>query len=79
MGGMDMDSGSTAELRDEYHQVTGALDMIVLLREEMEQWLEEAQDESKHETLENVVGHLLALEDEYKHRSADLKKKLASG
>jgi len=74
-----MDSGSTAELRDEYHQVTGALDMIVLLREEMEQWLEEAQDESKHETLENVVGHLLALEDEYKHRSADLKKKLASG
>ena len=73
-----MDAGSTAELRDQFHRVTGALDIIVLLREEMEQWLEEAQDDSKHETLENVVGHLQAMEDEYKHRSADLLGKLAS-
>ena len=73
-----MDAGSSAELRDQFHQVSGALDIIVLLREEMEQWLEEAQDDSKHETLENVVGHLLAMEDEYKHRSADLLGKLAS-
>jgi len=74
-----MDSGSTAELREQFHQLTGALDVIVLLREEMEQWLEEAQDDSKHETLENVVGHLLAMENEYKHRSAALQEKLASG
>jgi len=76
---MSMGSGNTAELRDQFQQVTGALDIIVLLREEMEQWLEEAQDDSKHETLENVVGHLLAMEDEYKHRSAALQQKLASG
>jgi len=74
-----MGSGSTAELRDQLHRVAGALDIIVLLREEMEQWLEEAQDDSKHETLENVVGHLLAMEDEYKHRSTDLQERLASG
>ena len=73
-----MDAGSSAELRDQFHQVTGALDIIVLLREEMEQWLEEAQDESKQETLENVVGHLSAMEDEYKHRSAELQERLAA-
>ena len=73
-----MDSGSTAKLHDQFQQLTGALDIIVLLREEMEQWLEEAQDASKQETLENVVGHLLAMEDEYRHRSADLRGKLAS-
>ena len=74
---MSMDSGNTAELRDQLHQVTGALDMLVLLREEMEQWLEEAQDDSKQEALENVVGHLQAMEEEYKHRRASLREKLA--
>jgi hypothetical protein len=78
MGEMTMDSGSTADLHDQFQQLAGALDIIVLLREEMEQWLEEAQDDSKHETLENVVGHLLAMEDEYKHRSAELQVKLTS-
>ncbi|HYQ70780.1 MAG TPA: hypothetical protein VET88_02505 [Gammaproteobacteria bacterium] len=73
-----MDSGSTETLHDQFQQLTGALDMIVLLREEMEQWLEEAQDESKQETLENVVGHLSAMEDEYKHRSAELQERLAA-
>jgi hypothetical protein len=79
MGEMKMGSGDTVELRDQLHQLTGALDIIVLLREEMEQWLEEAQDDSKQETLENVVGHLLAMENEYKHRHADLQDKLAPG
>ena len=76
---MSMDSGSTAKLHDQFQQLTGALDIIVLLREEMEQWLEEAQDDSKHETLENVVGHLQAMEDEYRHRSVELQNKLGSG
>jgi hypothetical protein len=34
----------------------------------MEQWLEEAQDASKQETLENVVGHLAVMEEEYHRR-----------
>ena len=56
------------EKRDELHKLAGALDMLTLLREEMEQWLEEAQDASKQETLENVVAHLEAMEAEYHRR-----------
>ncbi|MGD8631694.1 MAG: hypothetical protein PVG72_13325 [Gammaproteobacteria bacterium] len=61
------------EKRDELNRLVGAIDMISLLREEMEQWLEEAQDESKQETLENVVGHLGAIEEEYRQRHATLQ------
>ena len=56
------------EKRDELHELIGALDILSLLREEMEQWLEEAQDASKQETLENVVGHLAVMEEEYHRR-----------
>ena len=48
--------------------------MVSMIREEMEQWLEEAQDESKQETLENVVGHLGAIEEEYRQRHEALKE-----
>jgi hypothetical protein len=63
---MGVDKAS--ENRDELHEVIGALDILTLLREEMEQWLEEAQDASKQETLENVVGHLAVMEEEYHRR-----------
>lgn len=56
------------EKRDELHELTGALDILTSLREEMEQWLEEAQDASKQEALENVVGHLAVMEEEYRRR-----------
>jgi hypothetical protein len=65
------------EKRDELNQLVGAIDVISLLREEMEQWLEEAQDESKQETLENVVGHLGAIEEEYRQRRVSLQKTMA--
>jgi hypothetical protein len=58
--------------RDEINKLLGAIDMVSLLREEFEQWLEEAQDESKQEALENVVGHLGAVEEEYRRRHAAL-------
>jgi len=73
--GIIMESNATAELRDQLHEAIGAVDILFLLREEMEQWLEEAQDKSKREALENVVGHLQAMEDEYKHRRDNLKEK----
>jgi hypothetical protein len=57
-----------SEKRDELHELVGALNMLTMLREEMEQWLEEAQDASKQETLENIVGHLTAMEAEYYRR-----------
>jgi hypothetical protein len=63
--------------RDELNRIVGASDMISLLLEEMEQWLEEAQDESKQETLENVVGHLGSMQEEYRQRLAALQKALA--
>jgi hypothetical protein len=63
---MSVDKAS--ENRDELHELIGALDILTLLREEMEQWLEEAQDASKQETLENVVGHLAVMEEEYHRR-----------
>ena len=54
-------------------QLIGALDIIDLLREELEQWLEEAQDESKRECLENVVGHIGAIEVSYRQRLNDMQ------
>lgn len=54
-------------------QLIGALDIIDLLREEFEQWLEEAQDESKRECLENVVGHIGAIEVRYRQRLNEMQ------
>jgi len=54
-------------------QLIGALDIIDLLREELEQWLEEAQDESKRECLENVVGHIGAIEVGYRERLHEMQ------
>ena len=71
-----MPDKSIPELRAELHELTGAVDILTLLREEMEQWLEEAQDSSKQETLENVVGHLEAMEAEYTRRCNDARKQL---
>jgi hypothetical protein len=51
-------------------QLTGALDILDILREEMEQWLDEAQDESTRECLENVLGHIGAVEATYRERLA---------
>ena len=55
-------------------QLVGALDILDVLREEMEQWLDEAQDESKQECLENVLAHIGAIEVEYRHRLTTLRE-----
>lgn len=68
-----MSTESTAELNRQFHETVGALDLILLLREEMGQWLEEAQDDSKRETLENVVGYLESMEEEYLRRRDGLQ------
>lgn len=59
-------------------QLIGALDIIDVLREELEQWLEEAQDESKRECLENVVGHIGAIEVSYRERLTAMRKEGSS-
>jgi len=59
---------------DQIQQLVGALDILDVLREEMEQWLEEAQDDSKRECLENVLGHIGAVEVSYRHRLERLRE-----
>jgi hypothetical protein len=56
-------------------RLLGALEIIDLLREEMEQWLEEAQNESEQECLENVVRHIGAIEESYRQRLSELREK----
>ncbi len=71
-----MDSNSTRDMQNQLHELIGAVDILNLLREEMEQWREEAQNESKREALENVLGHLEVVEEEYKQRRDELSTRL---
>ena len=57
-----------SELERQLNELTGALDLLFELREEFAQWVEEAADGSKREALENVLGHIEALESEYRKR-----------
>ncbi len=58
----------------ERREVKGALDVLFTLREELAQWLEEAQDESKQEALENVLAHIESMEETFKARQQDLAR-----
>jgi hypothetical protein len=57
-----------SELERQLNELKGALDLLFELREEFAQWAEEAQDGSKREALDNVLGHIEALESEYRSR-----------
>ena len=60
-------------------QLIGAVDILNILREEFEQWLEEAQDDSKREALENVLGHVRAVQQDYARRRDELRGRLRAG
>lgn len=62
-------------LEKELREIAGAVNILDILKEEMAQWLEEAQDDSKHEALENVLNHIEALDLEYRQRREELEKK----
>jgi hypothetical protein len=64
-----------SELERQLNELSGALDLLFELREEFAQWVEEAADGSKREALENVLGHIEALESEYRTRHEELQKK----
>ena len=74
-----MTTNTNSELQNKLHEAIGATDILFLLREEIEQWQEEAQDDSKREALDNVLGHLQALEAEYKQRREALQNKISQG
>ncbi|MGI9521756.1 MAG: hypothetical protein ACR2PG_08940 [Hyphomicrobiaceae bacterium] len=59
-------------------KIEGALDLLFDLRETFAQWVEEAQDDSKQEALENVLGHVEAIEREFKHRREENRQKSKS-
>jgi hypothetical protein len=67
-----------SELERQRSELKGASDLLFELREEFAQWVEEAQDASKHEALENVLGHIEALVIEYRSRQEELQKRAKS-
>ena len=71
-------TGSVSELERQLNELKGAFDLLFELREEFAQWVEEAQDDSKREALDNVLGHIEALEIEYRNRREELQKKARS-
>ena len=67
------------EAQRELHEITGALDVLFTLREELAQWVEEAQNEDRKEELDNVYRHVAAMEEELQRRREAAEKKLAAG
>jgi hypothetical protein len=61
------DPGPSSDL----DRLQGALDVLFTLKEEFAQWLEEAQDGSKREALDNVLAHVESMEREYRRRYAE--------
>ena len=74
-----MSSNLPSQPQAELHELVGAMDVLTTLREEFAQWLEEAQDSSKHESLENVLGHVEAMLAEYRGRLEGFKKASGAG
>ncbi|MBE2260436.1 MAG: hypothetical protein IAE88_16375 [Rhodobacteraceae bacterium] len=70
-----MANNQTTDTAPQVQQLVGALDILDLLREEMAQWLDEAQDESKRECLENVLGHISAIELDFRQRLSTAREK----
>ena len=71
-----MTDESQAHARRDLDKVDGALDLLFDLRETFAQWVEEAQDDSKHESLDNVLAHIESVEREFKHRRQELRDRV---
>jgi len=68
-----MNDEGQEDARERLLKIEGALEVLFELREQFAQWVEEAQDDSKHEALDNVLGHIEVVESEYKHRRDELQ------
>ncbi|MDX1486895.1 MAG: hypothetical protein R3268_01745 [Acidiferrobacterales bacterium] len=71
-----MPEDQLSKLKNDYHELVGATAVLTTLREEFEQWVEEAQDDSKREALENVLGHVESMESQYAHRRDEARRQL---
>lgn len=73
-----MSGASRSDQERELHEANGCLELLFTLRSEFAQWLGEAQDGSAREALENVLGHIEALEREYNARRNELREQQAT-
>lgn len=71
-----MSDGNDAQAERELSEISGALDVLFTLREEFAQWVEEAQDETRKEELDNVYQHVAAMEAEYRRRRDEAQKRV---
>jgi len=74
-----MSKESRQQIAEELQQTLGALDVLFTLREEFATWVEEAQDESAKEALDNVQRHVVNMEVEFQRRRQEIEKKLKAG
>jgi hypothetical protein len=68
----------TATVQAEFQQLTGALAVLVKLREEFGGWTEQHSEARDEETLDRVLDHIQSLEAAYKSRKMLLQEKLQS-
>jgi len=69
-----MPSDSTSQPERDLLEIKGGLEILSILREELDQWVGEAQDESKYEALTNVLAHIEVLESQYRIQREKLEK-----
>ncbi len=77
--GANVDSTGMGQLEQEYHELTGAMNAISALTEELELRLEEARDDCVREVLDNVIALVEAQGIEYRRRRDDLHVRLQPG
>ncbi len=71
-----MDSTGAGRLEDEFHKLTGSLDAISTLSEELELRLEEARDDCVREVLDSIIALVDAQGIENRHRRDELRMRL---
>lgn len=74
-----MSNQNRQQIAEELQQILGALDVLFTLREEFATWVEEANDESSKEALENVQRRVGDMEAEFHRRREEAEKKLKTG
>ena len=74
-----MSNQNHQQIVEELQQILGALDVLFTLREEFATWVEEANDESSKEALENVQRRVVDMEAEFHRRREEAEKKLKAG
>ena len=67
-GGTNMDSGDASRIEREFHELTGAVDALAMLKEKLELRLEEGRDDCVREVFDNVIALIDSQGIEYQRR-----------